>query len=111
MKELAQRLTDDHNKSLDELKQIASRKNIPLPDATDPKQEALYERISKLNGVEFDKEWVVALHDQHRLDIGDCQKQADTSGDPELKSFAIKTLPIMQEHLRLVETILTQVDK
>jgi len=111
VKELAQRLVDDHTIAGDELKQIAIRKGIALPGAIDPKQEALYERLSKLTGAEFDRAYVAAMVDDHRAHVADFQRQADTSGDPELKSFAIKTLPVLQEHLRMAETLLAQVEK
>jgi putative membrane protein len=108
---MAQRLIDGHAKAGDELNQIAIRKGIPLPGAIDAKHEALYERLSKLNGAEFDKAYVASMVDAHRLDVADYRKQADTSGDPELKSFAIKTLSILQEHLQIAEILLAQIEK
>jgi putative membrane protein len=111
VKELAQRLIDDHGKANDALKQIADRKGIQLPGLAGSKHEDLYQRLSSLKGAEFDKAYVRATVDEHRLDIADFQKQADTSGDPDLKSFAIKTLPVLQEHLRLAELVMTQVEK
>ena len=111
VRDLAQKLSDDHGKASDELKQIASRKGIPLPAATDAKSEALYDRLSKMNGVEFDQAYASAMYDEHRTDIADFQKQADSGGDPDLKSFAIKTLPILQEHLRIAENLLSQIKK
>lgn len=109
--ELAQRLVTDHGKAADELRQLAARKGITVPGPADNKHEALYERLSKLNGAEFDKAYIAAMVDNHRDDVADFQKQAGTSGDPELKSFAIKTLPILQEHLRAAETLLAQIEK
>jgi len=111
VRDLAQKLSDDHGKASDELKQIASRKGIPLPAATDAKREALYDRLSKLNGLEFDQAYASAMYDEHRADIADFQQQADSGGDPDLKSFAIKTLPILQEHLRITENLLSQIQK
>ena len=108
---LAQRLSDDHSKAGDELKQIATRKGIALPGAIESRHEALYERLSKMNGAEFDKGYVAAMVDEHRATVADYQHQADTSGDPELKSFAIKTLSILQEHLRIAENLLAQIEK
>jgi putative membrane protein len=109
--ELAQRLITDHTKAVDELKQIAGKKNITVPGPVDPKQETLYDRLAKLSSAEFDKAYVAAMVDNHRDDVAAFQKQANTSGDPELKSFAIKTLPILQEHLRAAETLLAQIEK
>ena len=108
---LAQRLADDHNKASDELKQIAAKKGITLPGALESRHEALYERLSKLNAAEFDKAYVAAMVDEHRAAVADFQHQADTSADPELKSFAIKTLPVLQEHLRIAENLLAQIEK
>jgi putative membrane protein len=39
----------------------------------------------------------------HKDDISEFQKEANHGGDPDLKAFAQKTLPTLQEHLRLAQ--------
>ena len=110
VKDLAQRLSGDHGKALDELKQIAEHKGIKFAANPEEQYESLYQRLSNLKGLEFDKAYVTAMTEQLRLDVAEYLKQADTSGDPELKSFAIKTVSILQEDERLSQALLEQIN-
>src|SRR3954471_11179493 len=49
VKKFGQRMVDDHTKANDELKMIASSKNITLPTAVDAKHKATADRLSKLS--------------------------------------------------------------
>src|SRR5437764_6945175 len=50
VKKFAQRMVDDHTKAGDQLKSIAERKGIKLPQDMDAKEKALMMRLQKLNG-------------------------------------------------------------
>jgi putative membrane protein len=56
----------DHTKAGDELKPIAGKLNITLPTSLDQKHQALYDRLSKLEGAAFDKEYVNAMAAGHQ---------------------------------------------
>ena len=40
----------------------------------------------------------------HRTDAAEFRREADHGTDPELKAFAAKTLPTLQEHLQIAES-------
>ena len=40
----------------------------------------------------------------HKEDVAEFQKQAKSGGDADLKGFASKTLPTLQEHLTMAES-------
>src|SRR3569832_1564497 len=50
VKKFGQRMVDDHTKANDQLKQIAGSKGISLPTDLDAKDQALKDRLSKLDG-------------------------------------------------------------
>src|SRR5579885_1631540 len=54
VKALGERMVTDHTKANDQLKQIATSKGITLPTSLNAKDQATYDRLSKLNGAEFD---------------------------------------------------------
>ena len=41
----------------------------------------------------------------HRTDVKEFQDAANDVKDPELKAFAQKTLPTLQEHLRMAQQL------
>src|SRR5690349_5799966 len=54
VKQFGQKMVDDHSKANDELKSIASKKNLTLPTEVDSKHQAAYDKLAKLSGSDFD---------------------------------------------------------
>jgi hypothetical protein len=38
--------------------------------------------------------------DDHKKDVAEFEKESKSGGDPDVKSFAAKTLPTLKEHLQ-----------
>jgi len=104
VKQFAQRMVQDHSKANDELKTIAQQKNITLPTDLESKDKSLRDRLQKLSGAEFDRAYMQAMLTDHRKDVNDFRKESQSGKDPEVKSFAAKTLPTLEEHLQLAQT-------
>ena len=104
VKQFAQRMVQDHSKANDELKTIASARGITPPTTMDRKHHRAMEKLGKLNGAEFDREYMKHMVDDHKKDVSLYEKQAKSGKDGDLKSFAAKTLPILQEHLALAQS-------
>jgi len=104
VKNFAQRMVDDHSKANDELKSIASQKNITLPTAMSAKDKADYNRFSKLSGAAFDRAYMQHMLSDHRTDISEFQYEARSGQDSDVRGFASKTLPTLQEHLKMAES-------
>ena len=109
VKQFGKRMADDHGKAGDELKTLAQGKGITPPSALEAKDAQLRDRLAKLAGAEFDRAYVDAMVKDHRKDVKDFQREADKAKDPDVKSFASKTLPTLQDHLKQVEDLQTQV--
>lgn len=96
-----QKMVSDHTAANAELKGVAARKNLTLPGEMSSDQKSMVEKLSKLSGAEFDKEYMSDMVKDHETDVKDFQVQASEGSDPEIKSFAGKTLPILQGHLQM----------
>ena len=101
VKEFGKRMVTDHSKAGDELKQVAQQENLNLPRHLSREDQATYDRLSKLNGKQFDEAYTRAMLTDHQKDISEFEKEASTGKDPELKQFASRTLPTLKEHLTL----------
>jgi putative membrane protein len=104
VKNFAQRMVDDHSKANDELKSIANQKNITLPTAVDAKDKATYDRLSRMSGAAFDRAYMQNMLNDHKTDVADFQYEARAGADTDVRTFASKTLPTLQEHLKMAET-------
>jgi len=104
VKQFAARMVTDHSKANDELKQIASAKGVQLPTSLDKKHQSDMERLQKMSGADFDKAYMSHMVDDHKTDVSDFKKEAGSGRDSDLKSFASKTLPTLEEHLKMAQT-------
>lgn len=105
VKEFAAMMIADHSKANDELKSIASQKNITLPSTLGKDGQEHVDELSKLSGTEFDKKYVDLMVDDHEEDVKLFQDAAKDADDPAVKAFAAKTLPTLQKHLERITTI------
>jgi putative membrane protein len=105
VKKFGQMMVDDHSKALDELKAIAGNKNLTLPTAIDAEHKKLSDRLSKMSGAEFDRAYMQAMVDGHKKVAADFRKESQSGNDTELKSWAGKTLPTVEAHLKQAESL------
>jgi putative membrane protein len=98
VKQLGQNLVQDHSKALDEMRQIAQSKNVTLSEELDSKHKKTYDRLSKLSGEEFDRAFLKEVQREHERDIAEFKKQSQKAKDEEVKDFASRTLPALQQH-------------
>jgi putative membrane protein len=103
VKKFGQRMVDDHSKANEELKTLAQNKKITLPTDVDAKEKALHDRLMKLSGPDFDRAYLRAMLTDHREDVAEFRKEAKSGNDPDVKAWAAKTLPTLEEHLKLAE--------
>jgi putative membrane protein len=100
VKQFADRMVTDHSKANDELKQWAQQKNATLPTDVDAKHKATKDRLSKLSGEEFDKAYMHEMVSDHVKDVNEFKKESTAAKDADLKAWAGKTLPTLEEHLK-----------
>jgi putative membrane protein len=109
VKKFGQLMVDDHTKINDELKPIAAKKNITLPANVNAKQQAAYDRLSKLSGAEFDRAYMKDMVTDHRADISEFKKESTSGADADFKAFAGKNLPTLEHHLQEAERVYAMV--
>jgi putative membrane protein len=100
VKQFGQRMVDDHGKANEELKTLAKNKNITVPTELDATAKALRDRLSKLSGEQFDRAYMQAMVRDHRKDVNAFRMESHSGKDPDIKAFASKTLPTLEEHLK-----------
>jgi len=104
VKEFGARMAKDHAKASDELKPIADAKNVALPSGLDKAHKRDYDKLAKKSGADFDKAYMKYMLDDHEKDVKEFRKQAMSGKDADVKGFAAKTLPTLEEHLQLAQS-------
>ena len=105
VKDFGKMMVDDHTQANNNLKDIASRKNIAVPASITDDQKKEMEKLSKKSGADFDKAYVDMMVEDHKKDIDAFKKATDKVGDNDIKNFATGTLPTLQKHLDSIEAI------
>lgn len=106
VKQYAQKMIDDHTAANTELMGIASAKGITLPTTPDAKHRAMLARMEKLSGEAFDREYVMmAGHKDHQKMEKLFRDESTRGRDADLKAFAAKTLPVVQQHLQMAREL------
>jgi len=73
------------------------------PESVNAEQKAMYEKMSKLSGQQFDKEFAQHMVQDHKKDIGKFERESKKSGD--VANFAQNTLPVLKKHLEIAESL------
>ena len=105
VKQFGQKMVDDHSKANDQLKQIASQKNMDVPSDLAPKDKAEVDRLSKLSGPAFDRAYMRYMVMDHTKDATEFKKEANNGSDQDIKGFASNTLTTIQDHLKMAKDI------
>jgi putative membrane protein len=105
VRQFGQHMVDDHTKANQDLMQVASGKSWTLPTGLDAKHQADVQRLSAMSGEAFDREYVKMMVKDHKKDVADFQKESTRGADADVKSFATRTLPTLQEHLQMIPRI------
>jgi putative membrane protein len=103
VKKFAQKMVDDHSKANDELKTLAQNKNITLPAAPDAAHKAHVDRMSKLSGEAFDRAYMQDMVKDHQKAVQAFRMESQSGKDADVKAWAAKTLPTLEEHLKMAQ--------
>jgi putative membrane protein len=106
VRSFAQRMITDHNRSNQELATLGATKGIDPPADIDPDKKTLDTKLSGLTGPELDRTYMQAMVDDHAAAVSRFESAAAQLTDPDLKAWAAKTLPVLQEHHRMAQEIL-----
>jgi putative membrane protein len=116
VKQFAEMMVRDHTQGGDALRQIAQKHSIEVRADLSEQHRDLMERLSNLNGVEFDREYMDAMVDSHQDMIDHLQSRAsedrfgenkgtvrpegsDNPVEASLNQWAANTLPTTRRHL------------
>ncbi len=105
VKAFASHMVTDHTKAGDELKKVASAKGAQLADQPSAKDQRELDKLAKLQGADFDREYVRVQLAAHKDAVSLFKKEASAGRDSDLKQFASSTLPTLQEHLQMVQQL------
>lgn len=105
VKQYAQKMIDDHQKMLDDLHALAGQENVKYKDQPTPAGKKMAAKLDGLSGADFDKAYVNGMVKDHKEDVRDFSAEINSGKDQPTKDAAQKSLPIIQDHLQMIQGI------
>ena len=109
VRQFAQRMVSEHSAANEELNQLATVKGTALPTELDSAHKGMLDHLTSLTGAEFDKAYMQHMVEDHQKDVSEFEKASTSAGDSDLKTWANKTLPVLQDHLKTAQTVAKKV--
>lgn len=105
VRDFGQRMVTDHSKANDELRALATQKGASLPTKMSYMERSTTSHLQNESGASFDQAYVKDMVKDHKKDVKEFEKAVNDITDPDLKAWAQKTLPILQQHLQIAENL------
>ncbi|WP_088141878.1 DUF4142 domain-containing protein [Achromobacter xylosoxidans] len=105
VKAFAQKMVDDHGKAGQQLATLAQSKGYQAPTEPSLVQQAKLKALG-LRDDSFDKAYVDEIGvSAHQDAVKLFEKASNDLKDPDVRQFAIETLPVLQQHLEMATGI------
>lgn len=105
VKGFAEQMVTDHGQNNDELKGVVEKKGITLPGEPQGAQKTELASLKAKKGAAFDKAYAAAMVKGHQSAIQLFTTASKSAKDPEVKSYAEKTLPALKHHLEMAQSL------
>jgi putative membrane protein len=103
VKSFGGQMVKDHGKANDDLKGIASKMNVTVPDKVSAKHQAKIDKMSKMSGAAFDTAYIKGMVEDHEKTAAEFEKARGQVKNEDLKKFIDDTLPVVKSHLEMVK--------
>jgi putative membrane protein len=105
VKHYAEMLIRDHRQSNRELEQIATARGIAWPVPVKKSDARDLQRAENMNPRDLDRMVINHWVKDHRSDIKEFESAARHATDPQVKEFALSSIPTLRQHLNGAENL------
>lgn len=105
VKDYAAMMLRDHTAAGNELKSLASSRNVMVADTVSSEMRNHMEEMKKMKGKAFDNHYMKMMVDDHQKTISKFENASNTAADPDLKNWATQKLPTLRAHLDSAKAI------
>jgi putative membrane protein len=109
VKQFGQQMVTDHNNLQTQLTATISRNSGDFRPGMNDEDEEEVERLEKLSGAEFDRQYMTAMIQHHQRDVAEFQSMSTSARSAEGRQIATTGLPVLQRHLTMAAQVGAQV--
>ena len=100
VRKYAQQIISDYTSFNAELESLASAKKVSTSDTLDSSQQDVYNTLNAVDGFSFDKQYIDIVVAEQKADISRFEEAAGKVDDAEVRKWAKRTLPILQNQYK-----------
>ena len=104
VRQFGRTLAQDLEHARSEAVDVARSLGVTPPDQLSDKAQREYEKLQNLSGLDFDREFIRYMIQDHQEDIRDFRREA-RSGTGDARRLAEKQLPTLEKHLSAAKMI------
>src|SRR5262249_25763684 len=105
IRKFGEMMVSDHTAVNTKLGALAQEKALAISSDLDAERQADVDKLSKLSGADFDREYVKEMVRDHEKDLAKFEAAAKDAKDPAVRSFAADALPTLRAHLEKIREI------
>ena len=100
VRDFGTRMVQDHTKALLDLKKAAGQAQLTVPNTLEPPQAQLEQQLGALSSKRFDDQYMEHMVTGHGAAIAVFTREVADGGSASLRSYAERTLPVLESHER-----------
>jgi len=109
IKKFGMRTLADHSAMNKELRELARKNGLTLPEKLDAKHQDMIAQLATFKGTAFDQAYSRDMVSGHEKAIQMFEAQITAGKNPDVKVLALKWLPTLREHLALARKAVKEV--
>lgn len=99
----------EHGDANDKLKPVLQTLGFNAPTTLSKEHQDVVDRLTKLSGNEFDKEYMTEMVNDHKDDVDDFETAQKNLPASEIKTWVDNTLPVLRNHVQQAESLRDQI--
>jgi len=111
VKEYGKRMVEDHTAAGRGIAGAAAKVDVEVPSELPRGSKKTREKLAKLSGPDFDRAYAKLMLNNQRDKVESFTQEARLGRDPDVREFAAKTLPTIQQHRKMAEELQASVKK
>jgi putative membrane protein len=104
VKNFGQQLVSDHTSANQKATSVAGQLGVTPPNEPNKKQKSDYDKMSKMSGAAFDRQFAKMMVADHKKDIAEYKKASKMKNDA-VAGYATDSLPVLEKHLQIAQDL------
>jgi putative membrane protein len=105
VKQLAQKMIDDHTQLGNEVKGFAKQLGVEPPKQLSKKDKATLAKLQELSGPEYDQAYVKETEKNHKKFLSELQMEGVTGQDEAVKNAASQISQVITQHTQMIDQL------